>query len=227
MTWVNPYLIRVDEFPGALCSFANARDVEQFLGNIFGSYNEVFFEIGSGSGMYLVELARRFPNVACIGVELRYKRAVRTAEKASQVGLDNLFVLRGDYQVVAGCIPRSSLDKLIVNFPDPWEKPKQRKNRVLSKPLLDWAETVLKPNAAISVKTDHSEYFGSFLKVLQTDGRFQLTRVTDDLHTGGLLSDRLDESEDIGIIATEFEMLFQRQGVKVSHLYALRDGQAG
>ncbi len=163
-------------------------------------------------------LAERHPASECVGVELRYKRAVRTIEKAQSRGLTNVSVIHVDARRIEQLFDSASITGLFVNFPDPWAKKHQRKHRLLAPWLLDTAARLLVSGGELAAKTDHAEQFDTFLALLEKDDRFRLQWVTRDLHR----SEHAHEN-----IQTEFETLFRHQGLPVYGLRAVLSAGGG
>ena len=96
-TEVNAYRKLADNWPSRLINLEGrelaAEQTEQLQTQLAG-YNDKVIEIGSGSGTFLIENARAHPSKLFVGVELRYKRSVRTIEKAISAGVENLIVIR-------------------------------------------------------------------------------------------------------------------------------------
>jgi len=204
----NPYRDRVSEFSGRIIESANMRD-KDLVSEYLRSSPKVFCDIGSGSGGHLLELATLYPEACCFGFELRFKRSVRTLEKAIRLGIDNVFVLRVDAAKLGELFPENSVDGVFVNFPDPWSKPRQLKHRILSEPYLDLLFSVLKTGGALSFKTDHMDYFDSFLSIVNADTRFTLSEFSRNLAESDYTSRN---------IVTEFERLFLSQGCPIYYL---------
>lgn len=199
MVWENPYKIRIDSFPGRLFSFS---DFEEDRGAVRALLHNgpVYCEIGSGSGRHALEFARRNPTARVFGFELRYKRAFRTIEKAERLAVPNVFVLRAKGELLEDIFPARSLDGAFVHFPDPWAKGRWHKHRILGPELLERLSRLLKPGGFLQVKTDHQEYFSSFMSLVEADRRFAVQEQSSDLYGNGCSADN---------IASEFESLFR------------------
>ena len=209
----NPYRSRVREFPGRLFTFEDDAADRAALAALVERSPELIVELGSGSGRHLIDLAVRHPEANCVGIELRYKRAVRTIEKAERQGVDRVYVLRTDGKQLVGLFPSSSIDTLHVNFPDPWEKRKRWKHRLLSTWLLEAARELLKPEGTLSVKTDHLDYFLAFRADVDAAPWMEVAFESRDLHR-----DVLHNGDGAtGTVLTEFESLFCSQGLPIYH----------
>lgn len=164
--------------------------------------NEIYCEIGSGSGEHLLELGRRNPKAAFFGFELRFKRAVRTIEKAKRDSVENVYVLRMDARKLDEIFSNIKLSAVYVNFPDPWPKTKQRRHRILNTAFMHTCLDRLKTGGFLSVKTDHEEYFKSFLDLAKSFHNFSILEETFDIYGSEFIANN---------ISTEFEKLFVHQ----------------
>lgn len=207
MLHANRYIPLADQFPGRLFNHPSARP------EVMGSFQRVrengkrcLLEIGSGSGTHLIEQARRNPESNLFGIELRYKRSVRTIEKSPD--LKNLFVLRDHAHLLRKFFPERSVSGIWVNFPDPWDK--RKTNRILRPESLREAMKTLCPGGVFSFKTDHLEFFESVLGQLINESLGVLEQVIYDLHSS---PERPGDN-----VVTEFESLFMRQGLPVYYL---------
>ncbi len=216
--WVNPYLRRVGEFADRIFTpTPGSAELAALLDGLKGS-NRKIVELGSGSGQHLIELAKKNPDADCWGVERRYKRAVRTIEKAKRAEAVNAYVLRTEAERLAELFSASSVDGIYVNFPDPWLRPKQWKHRMLSAPMLDRAAYVLRDGGYFSAKTDSAEYFEWFREQAVSDQRFELVEESRDL-----ANSRFAEKN----IVTEFESMFLAQKLPIHYLRLVkRDASA-
>lgn len=204
----NPYFSKVADHPRILVNHSARIDENDIrkVREIQSKYKQCYIELGSGSGMHLIELAKRNPDKLCIGFELRYKRAYKTVEKAERVLIDNLYVLRVDYKYLGQLFPKESVDGIYVNFPDPWDKRRWHKNRVISKAFFDVCNDLLTKDGFISYKTDHKQYFESSLKLIDEIDYFKETAKSFDLYESPLAE---------STIPTEFECLFRSKGLPI------------
>lgn len=209
-SWVNPYRAKLQNYQGRIFSLEEeVKEVSADIESLLANSTESFCEIGSGSGNHLVELGRRHPEASVFGFEIRYKRSVRTIEKADATGVENVYVLRMPAEHIEEVFPAQSLARVYVNFPDPWAKRRQWKHRVLSAQFLDSMHRLLTEKGIVSVKTDHDEYFAYFLEILRADKRFACFAETTDYLKSEYCKDNIE---------TEFEMLFKHKGEKINFL---------
>jgi len=207
---VNPYRTKINDFKGRLFdSHTYGRPLESDELQALLRAETVFLEIGSGSGGHLIERARRNPCTNWIGVERRFKRAVRTIEKASALGVENVFVVRADIKDLLPVVPKETLDGIYLLFPDPWPKPRHWKNRFFCEPNLSTLHPLLKPGSNIFFKTDHRQYFQWAIEELKKQNHFNLLEHCPDIYQK---RDSRDE------IRSEFEDLFLSKDEPVAEI---------
>jgi tRNA (guanine-N7-)-methyltransferase len=215
MSWQNQYIELVTTKPG-LIRAEQDRDVSkessELLGERLQLFSECYVELGSGSGMHLLTLAQRAPKHLCIGFEIRFKRAFMTGAKAERRGLDNVLVFRTDAKQIQSLFKPASISGFFINYPDPWDKRRWLKNRLITTELLSIMWRQLKPGGFLRYKTDHQEYFESTCKLLDPQ-TWQVTKQTTDLLHSPWVEDN---------IPTEFEGLFKSQGKALCMLEAVK-----
>jgi tRNA (guanine-N7-)-methyltransferase len=223
-SWANPYLELVHTknslilASSATVTAAERAEVQAKI----SQYQHVCVELGSGSGNHLIEQAARAPNTIWIGFELRFKRTFRTAEKAEARGITNLLVIRNAAEKLPEYFPLQSIDALYVNFPDPWDKRRWKKHRMIQESSLQVLAKYLKPGGFFLYKTDHRESFEDVHHILTETAPgnqlFTVTIATDNLH--GPHSDPRLLAAQAQNVQTEFEGLFLSQGLPIYMLEA-------
>ncbi len=176
-------------------------------------FSDCFVELGSGSGGHLLTLARQSPTTLCVGLEIRFKRAFRTGEKAESLGLKNVMVLRTDARQISTLFKDGEVTGFFINYPDPWDKRRWLKNRLINEELLSTMHRLLKPNGFFRYKTDHHEYFSSVKEIL-TPSHWEVRRDTSDLVQSSYYTE--------GNIPTEFEQLWKSRGKALCMLEAVK-----
>lgn len=208
--WENQYIQLVSTKPEVIVAERDRETPLQSKARIAerkGAFEGIFVEIGSGSGMHLLQLAKENPSVLCVGLEIRFKRAFKTGEKAERDGLKNVLVIRTDARYLNELFQEGEVSAFFINYPDPWDKRRWKKNRILNEQMLDTMHSLLRPSGFLRYKTDHREYFESTLG-LMTSQRWQITKESFDLLNSGWAEQN---------IPTEFECLFKSQS-KPLHL---------
>jgi tRNA (guanine-N7-)-methyltransferase len=128
--------------------------------SLFGNYNPVEMEIGFGKGMFLLSAATSQPNVNFLGVEIDRKYALYAATRFAIRQLQNVRVACTDArELLRDRIPKHSVQKVHIYFPDPWWKKRHHKRRLFTTGFIASVERVLKPGGDLYVVTDVAEYF--------------------------------------------------------------------
>ena len=207
--WSNPYLERIQEFSERIFTpDPGSEELAQMLQRLL-THSELIVELGSGSGQHIIELGRRHPNAACWGFERRFKRAVRTVEKADRAQVANVYIVRTDAERLDELFQPNSVSGIYVNFPDPWLRPKQWKHRMLSAEMLSRADRVLRSGGFFSAKTDSKDYYDWFREQAIADTRFEMVEESRDLAASKYAA---------GNIVTEFESMFLSQRLPIHYL---------
>lgn len=115
----------------------------------FGNTNPIYLEIGSGAGILLLKTERNSKIWNYIGVELRFKRLVLSANKVRKRDLKNLVFLRRNGVDLLNFIGENEIDGMYINFPPVGKK---SKNRIISKELFDKLEIIMKKGAKLYFK---------------------------------------------------------------------------
>ena len=169
----------------------------------------VHLELGSGKGRFIHTIAKNNPGIKYIGIERFDSVIVRALEKVIEEPLDNLMLLRTDASDLRQIFMNKSIDRIYLNFSDPWPKDRHAKRRLTHKIFLDIYKDLLKENSELHFKTDNKELF-EFSVLELKNYPMNLTYIERDLHN----SDFKDN------IMTEFEEKFSKQGNKIQKLTA-------
>jgi tRNA (guanine-N7-)-methyltransferase len=202
--WENQYIQLVTTKPGVIVAEDDRESPQASratIARLSPQFDGIFVEIGSGSGMHLLRLAEQNPRILCVGLEIRFKRAFKTGEKAERRGLNNVLVLRTDAQYIGQLFADSEVSGFFVNYPDPWDKRRWKKNRILNETMLQTMHRLLRDGGILRYKTDHAEYFHSTLALL-SEPAWKSVKMSTNL---------LESSWAADNIPTEFECLFKSQ----------------
>lgn len=175
----------------------------------FGRIAPLYVEIGVGKGDFLTELAARNPNVNYVGLEAQQGVLYFAARKAAARQLSNVRLLVFDAAHLTELFAPAEVDRIYLNFSDPWPKKRHAKRRLTSELFLERYRAVLKEGGELHFKTDNMGLFDYSLETMAAEG-WQLSRVTHDLHA-------LGEADNI---MTEYERKFSVRGAKIGRLVA-------
>ena len=188
---------------------------EQYKGKwaeVFGSHKPLYIEIGMGKGRFLMELAKANPKIHFIGIEKYSSVLLRAIQKMEQEPLDNVYFIRMDAEAITEVFGREEVDRIYLNFSDPWPKDRHAKRRLPSRQFLVRYDKILKKDGCLEFKTDNKELFEFALEELEP-ANWRADQVTYDLHG--------DEEMCRGNIMTEYEERFSSMGNPI-YKYVIR-----
>ena len=159
--------MRLRNIPGSREAIAESEfvihDEESCKGKwreIFGNDNPVYIEIGMGKGTFIMECARRNPNINYIGIEKYSSVLLRALEKREQEpDLKNLYFIRMEAEYIENVFEKDEVDSIYLNFSDPWPKDRNAKRRLTSDRFLKRYTGVLKKDGITTFKTDNIDLF--------------------------------------------------------------------
>ena len=208
------------------CSFLLVEDPASRKGNWRGGKKELRLEIGCGKGSFICEMARRHPDVLFVGLECVRNVIVLAMEKAAEAGLENVLFVCGNARSLADYFEEGELDRIYLNFSDPWPKSRHVKNRLTSDSYMPLYIKLLKERGSLIQKTDNRPLFDYSLSVYEEFG-CELKGVTFDLHgtCGNEGPEAVDFSEESGKdsleVITEYETRFMGLGVPICRAEAV------
>lgn len=179
----------------------------------FGNKNPVRIEVGMGKGRFLMNLACAYPDINFIGIEMYSSVLIRAIQKAEVIEPcpENFRFIRMDAQELEQVFAPGEIDRIYLNFSDPWPKARHAHRRLTSQLFLRRYETILAEKGQIEFKTDNTELFDFSLEEISAAG-WNLLASTRDLHRDPVLSE--------GNIMTEYEERFSSKGNAICKLIA-------
>jgi len=152
----NQYLLLARQLTGLLYT---RPELQASFPNIFQDPSlPVVMEIGCFMGYTVLELAGRNPDLNILGVDIKYKRVVKSCNKIKRAGLCNAAIAIGDARELLTVIPDRSLYGILAFFPDPWRRRKHEKHRFLNDHFFETVSNKLTAKGFIWVKTDSKPY---------------------------------------------------------------------
>ncbi len=137
---------------------------------VFKNDNPIVLELGCGKGEYSVELARRYPNMNFIGVDIKGSRFWRGAKTAVEENIQNVAFLRTQIELIENCFAKHEVDEIWITFPDPQIKYKRTKHRLTNAEFLARYKNILKEDGIVNLKTDSEFMHGYTLGLLHGAG---------------------------------------------------------
>lgn len=189
------------------------KDYEKYKGKwneVFSNSNPIYIEIGMGKGKFILENALKYPDINFIGIERLdsiLARAIQKIEKVDPLP-KNLKIVRMDAKNIEDAFDKE-IDRLYLNFSDPWPKKRHTERRLTSNTFLKKYENIFKNTKEIIMKTDNVSLF-EFSLVTLSNNNYILERVSLNLHNSDI--------EDN--IMTEYEEKFYENSVNINYLRA-------
>lgn len=170
----------------------------------------VILEIGCGKGKFISELAICESDKYFIGLEKIPDVLLIAAEKIKRYDIKNVSFIIDDVKNLNNYFINNEVERIYLNFSDPWTKKGYHKRRLTHKSFLDIYKSVLTGNGAIFMKTDNRDLFDFSVEELSANG-FTVKNITYDLHNSEFADDN---------IMTEYEQIFSSKGYKINRLEA-------
>ena len=181
--------------------------------DVFGNSNPVHIEIGMGKGVFITTLASQNPDINYVGIEKYSSVLLRAVEKQDELQLPNLRFIRMDAENINEVFGKDEVDRIYLNFSDPWPKDRHAKRRLTSRTFLERYTAILAPEGRIEFKTDNRGLFDFSLEEIPQAG-WKIDAYTFDLHH--------DSAMNQGNIMTEYEEKFSSLGNPICKLIASR-----
>ncbi len=169
----------------------------------FGNNNPIHIEVGMGKGQFIHGMAKRNPDINYLGMEKYSTVLLRAVQKMELEELPNLYFLCEDAKNITDIFEKDEIDRIYLNFSDPWPKDRHAKRRLPSRQFLERFDQILKPEGTLEFKTDNKGLFEFALEELEPAG-WKSLEVTFDLHNDAKMVE--------GNIMTEYEEKFSAMG---------------
>ena len=186
--------------------FVTVGEVEPFQKD---SSRKLFVELGTGKGDFITQIAERNPQINFVGLEVEATVVLAAARKVHEKNLRNVRLFVFDVSNIAELFAQHTVDRLYINFCDPWPKKRHAKRRLTYIKFLELYRKILVPDGEIFFKTDNRGLFDFSLEQFALAG-MEVRDVTNDLHA----------NEPPENIRTEYETKFSAQGVPINFCVA-------
>lgn len=182
--------------------------------SVFENDNPIHIEIGMGKGKFLMDMAGLHPNINYIGIERYTSVLLRAVQKMEEYPIPNVRFLCIDAATLPEIFAPNEIDRIYLNFSDPWPKDRHAKRRLTSSEFLNRYDQILSQKGRIEFKTDNVDLFEFSLEELENSPVWHIDVHTHNLHEDPMLN--------YGNIMTEYEEKFSSKGNPICKLIASR-----
>ena len=175
----------------------NPTEYKNKWSTLFGNNNPIKLELGMGRGNFIINMAKSFPNINFIGLEIVDSQMVQAVNKLKKEDLPNLKLINIDAHEIANIFGKE-IDTIYLTFCDPWPKAHDEKRRFTHISYLKLYDKIFKKNKHIILKTDNKGFFAYSLETL-SQYWYSFDRVSLDLH---------HDENPISNIMTDFETVY-------------------
>ena len=216
--WAEPEL--------AVCDFF-VKNPEEYAGKwktAFKKEQPLYLEIGCGKGGFAGQFALKNPDINIIALDIKLdmlgvgrRTIVRLFEEngKTQDDISNILLVKYNVEQLDNIIkPEDSIERLFINFCNPWPRERHKKRRLTYYKKLEMYKSFLNKDAEIRFKTDDDGLFDESLEYFEQSG-YEIKYLTRDLHASGV--------EDN--IVTEHEKMFSDEGIKIKYLIAVQKSE--
>ncbi len=173
---------------------------------VFGNDHPIRIEVGTGKGRFIMDMAAANPDINYVGIEKYSSVLLRAVQKQTELALTNVRFIRMEAEIIPEVFDEGEVDRIYLNFSDPWPKERHAQRRLTSSSFLHRYDQILKPDGQLEFKTDNRELFDFSLQELNTAG-WHAEAVTYDLHNDAVMNE--------GNIMTEYEERFSSKGNQI------------
>ena len=173
---------------------------------MFDNNNPIYIEIGMGKGKFILESAKNNPGINYIGIEKAPSVLIRAVQKLKDCPLHNVRLLCVSAEILKEIFVCGEVDRIYLNFPDPWPKSRHEKRRLTNKKHLDIFKDILSDKGEIHFKTDNEKLFQ--YSIIEMSGqKLMFTDISFDCRDN---------------IQTEYEEKFLSLGKRIYFLQAVK-----
>ncbi len=177
--------------------------------DLFQNNHPIALELGMGRGDFIINMAKNYPNINFIGLELYASQMVKAVTRLENTKLNNLKLINADAREIADIFGKE-IDTIYLTFSEPWPKKRDEKNRFTHVSYLKLYDKIFKKDKHIILKTDNKGLFAYSLETL-SQYWYSFDRVSLDLH---------HDENPIKNIMTDFETQYYKEGRPIYYLDA-------
>ncbi|WP_338537389.1 tRNA (guanosine(46)-N7)-methyltransferase TrmB [Helicovermis profundi] len=179
----------------------NPKETKGKWREIFGNDNPIYSEFGTGKGKFITTLAAKNPDINYIAIEYKAEVLYKAMQKVEELKLSNLKFMLFNVEFIEEAFDKDELDRIYINFCDPWHKKRHAKRRLTHRVFLNKYKTILAEDGWIHFKTDNRKLFQFSLNEF-SELDLKMKNISLDL-----ASDDFEEN-----VTTEYEEKFMLKG---------------
>lgn len=177
--------------------------------DLFGNKNPIKLELGMGRGDFIIEMAKSYPNINFIGLEINDSQMVMAVRNLERLKLPNLKLINADAMNIAEYFGKE-IDTIYLTFSEPWPKKIDEKKRFTHFTYLKLYDRIFKKHKHIILKTDNKGLFAYSLETL-SQYWYVFDKISLDLH---------NDERQISNIMTNYEKQYQKEGRPIYYIDA-------
>ena len=177
--------------------------------DLFHNHNKIYLELGTGRGEMIINMAKKYPNINFIGLELNENQIATAAQKLNSTNLNNIKLIHDDARNIINIFGKE-IDTIYLTFSEPWPKRIDEKNRFTHESYLKLYDRIFKKDKHIILKTDNKGLFAYSLQTL-SQYWYVFDVVSLDLH---------NDERNITNIMTDFEIQYYKEKRPIYYLDA-------
>lgn len=182
--------------------------VIQQLDGYLPENKKLILELAAGNAQFSLELARKYPDINFIAIDIKSDRLYTSAKKALEEGIGNIAFLRTHLNELTKLFSENSVDDIWLTFPDPFPRDRSAKHRLTHDSFLRQYRTLLKQSGALRFKTDNRDLFLWSLEQFVAY-KWHITELSFDLHESDLPDDYK--------INTYYEQRYLKEGKPINY----------
>lgn len=175
----------------------------------FERQQPIHIEVGSGMGKFITTLAQQNPHINYVAIERDKNVMIRVLDKVREHNLTNIKLLCNDAVILTDYFRQGEVDRIYLNFSDPWPKKRHAKRRLTYRSFLALYQQILSEDGELHFKTDNRGLFAYSLESMSQFGMY-FTKINLNLH-------QEDEGDNI---PTEYEHKFAEKGSRIYRMEA-------
>ncbi|EJA1912588.1 tRNA (guanosine(46)-N7)-methyltransferase TrmB [Staphylococcus pseudintermedius] len=175
----------------------------------FERQQPIHIEVGSGMGKFITTLAQQNPHINYVAIERDKNVMIRVLDKVREHNLTNIKLLCNDAVILTDYFRQGEVDRIYLNFSDPWPKKRHAKRRLTYRSFLALYQQILREDGELHFKTDNRGLFAYSLESMSQFGMY-FTKINLNLH-------QEDEGDNI---PTKYEHKFAEKGSRIYRMEA-------